>query len=473
MDDEDLLILTPEFYAYRMQPTLENAYALLDSYRIPVPLFAMQEQQERHERYALRNPTNPNSVPSSAPQAPQGGAPSSTSTREHWQTNMAYLDLLHDLYEHGTLPNQMVMVDRLLNMTTLSPEKRREVKRVVNGALANGSFTLRLARIICDLPAWQTVSGKQHKSNGRWLFALEDNLKLVQILTGYQSAFAGHSMPLVIDGIYRAFTERMDASEAIRSLSLCAFVHIMFSLCPSIHMIRYPTTAMTIGTTTPTPPSMPVQEIRILSGFFQEVDFGQARFLEKLAADLSKHVGWVDAVRVERVAPTLPSHSMSGFEIKGDPPTLLYDGILIPKIAKNSLRRGIRANMKPANMMKVYERDFGLGYTKQDLFGMFVAAAQLNQSEWAEYLPFVRRVAHVNLFRDAYRVDVAVEKEAVFITGDRLAQVYYAQQTAQSRTSRTSHSLPSHPKSILLTYLPLVIEPDGGKKRPKAVYGFA
>ena len=61
--------------------------------------------------------------------------------------------------------------------------------------------------------------------------------------------------------------------------------------------------------------------------------------------------------------------------------------------------------------------------------------ALLTPAEQPLFSEFLQTIANANLFKDAFRADVSIANNAVFITNDRLAQAYYCKDTAKNKVT--------------------------------------
>lgn len=77
---------------------------------------------------------------------------------------------------------------------------------------------------------------------------------------------------------------------------------------------------------------------------------------------------------------------------------------------------------------------------------MFNYLSLLPPEQQPAFSDFVSTIATANLFRDAFRADVAIQTQAVFITNDRLSQTYHYKHAGADKVA-----------SLLITYKPGLI----------------
>lgn len=402
-----------ELYAYRDMPTLINAIRFLTSLDIPII-----QPARVAEVVSTSSQTSP------VKRSRRGGGIGIDIE------TFARVDLIHDIYstampQHG--------VEWILNGTSLPTKARTEIVKLCTSSYTN--ITPSLTKMFVQLPPTFVIgSGRQHK------FTLDATNAFYQYVLHLANTYNGREMPIVLDGIHHAFqnANTMVEVDAARSLALCAFVQVLFSHVqpglPDTFKRKLATGVMEMQVPSRTT-SPSVSSICFLTGKFQTLDIQMYNtFLDRLTRELSQTVSWSNAVTYRTQPSSYPGLSKTSLT--------LASGVQVP--LRGSMLRGFSTfNKTYPEIARELQGRFCISYTKAELQAVFNYLFLLTKDEQTEFSSFVSTIANANLFRDAFRVEVAIANNAVFITNDRLSQAYYHMHDATNKKS-----------SLLLTYKP-------------------
>ena len=222
----------------------------------------------------------------------------------------------------------------------------------------------------------------------------------------------------------------------LRSLALCAFLQLVIGTWDVSLILPGSERALAV-------PPTAVREVRFLIGTFQTLDVGgYESFLKR----------WVRCLRMESahfyalsaanftyesvsVADAVTAAAAAASAI--DPGSLRNTGIhshglfvpyRMPDILRGSVPvRSTAARTAPEFLAK-FRDYFYTSYNKDWLRQVYTAYFKLSERDQArsDVTAFMAALFEINAIRDSLRADVALSRDAVFITGDHLALVYYA-----------------------------------------------
>ena len=414
-----------EMFQYRNAPTLQNAITFLKKLGIHEIVPLQISQTDAHDNSPPRPSKRTRNI---------GGAA--------FDDSFAYVDLLHDIYE--SIPMQPDMVTWILDRTTLSQHVKSKIYGYCTTSRKN--ITPLLAKEFVNLPKPMIIRGKNKQ------FTVDETLQFYKYITSLAHKYEGREMCIVLDGIHHAFQKTMDDVEAAKSLAMCAFIQILFSRIQPVTFGRTTKigtpSSMTMTLHVSSRPAPCVGSICFLTGIFQTLDIPSYNtFLQQLVADLSKTITWVDnPVTYKNQIATYPGLSSKHLR--------LPSGVRVP--LRGSIFRNITTSHKTSSQIASdIESHFCVNYTKTELQQIISYLSVLTADQRPGFNQFLQTIANVNLFRDAFRADVAIANDAIFITNDRMAQVYYHRDSAAAATTR--------PPSFLFTYTPDTIMCGAGE----------
>ena len=380
-----------EMYDYKRSPTLQNAISFLKSLDVPIV------------------PRTDTADSPTAKRSRRGGVV--------FDQSFAYVDLLHDL--RGPNPIHPSMVSWILSCTTLPQDAVTRIVGYCASSMKN--VTPSLAKEYANLPKPMMVYSQKNSNSNSNTFTIDKTMQLYNYISSLAQRYSGKVMPIVLDGIHHAFQKDMDDHDAAASLALCAFVQVLFSHIQPATFTRKTKTNGSMGLvlTTPRTSNAPsVASICFLTGKFQSLDIPMYnKFLDQLTKNLSQTVTWVTNAVTYRTQPC----SHPGLTNKA---LILPSGVHVP-LRGNILHGLTLMNRSNTEIATDLQNAFTLSYDKQQLRKLFEYLSLLTPSERPAFSQFIQTIANVNLFRDAFRADVAIGNQAVFITNDRMAQVYY------------------------------------------------
>jgi hypothetical protein len=407
-----------EIFIYKSSPSLENAKRLLTAIGCPLPFVGFTTT---HARRAQRR------QPDSTAYRRGGSA--------EWMKNFAYVDLLHDIYDGSLFQD---IIDRICNATTLSDYLKDRITRLMLSGKSN--VTPGLANLV--MPKTKNSVSHSLVTGHSTQFTIEENTELYAYIRNIATQYNKRIFHVILDGIFHAFQIEIDHVQAARSLALCAFLHILFADCPPMTMPSQSSRAK-MALSTPGTNGVGVSSIVFLTGEFQTFDIpAYDRFMQAFIQDLRLHVVWAKHILIETV-PTNALPKPLNPDIQFATEGIKYKDVVVPMKLSHEITRFSRYRLSPLQIADRLRQRFCVSYTKRDLRDIFASLGRLSTTEYQAFSQFVEIVAHINLFCDAYRAEIAVQRDAMFVTIDRLAQVYYSK-IAQA-----------HRHSLLFTYNPV------------------
>jgi hypothetical protein len=394
-----------EMYLYKETPSLSNAKLFLVSLGVPM----------------IKTSTRPNKSILKKRKRTSGGT--------FFDDSFAYVDLLHDLYDSTALPDHLVKW--ILSLTTLTQIVKGKILKACT--TSSNSITSFLAKEFFKAPTpFFIEKGEKH-------FDVETTNQFYKFINDLADKYNGRVLPIVLDGLYKSFDKKVEDSEAAKSLALCAFVHVLFANVNPVSFKRKIKRSgnmelRILGDEKDVQPC--VSSICFLTGNFQTLDIPEYDvFLRQLTKELSADVKWIkNPVTIKHMKCLYPGLSERALK--------LPSGVKVPLEGK--IFHGFNTLNKTNHAIAMFlQTHFCVYYTKNELRTLMNYLCLLNTNEQPFFTQFVQTIASVNLFKDAFRADVAIENDAIFVTNDRMAQVYYCKKNKKQ-------NLPS----LLFTYFP-------------------
>jgi hypothetical protein len=405
-DDEDWEA-PDEVGEYKQAPTLANAIRLLTVLRIPV--------------IAAANVAGPEYESPPVKRSRRGG--------NFDEISFAYVDLLHDIYDSVALSPGMVTW--ILNGTMLpAAAKTRIYKLCTTSAI---TITPALAKEFAQLPPPFLLQGKSNK------FTVDERNSFYQYVVTLATTYKDKEMPVVLDGIHNAFHKQVVEVDAARSLALCAFVQVLFSHVTPVIFTRNTPSSMELRMSVKIHTPITVSSICFLTGEFQTLDLPLYNtFIKRLTSELSHTVPWV-------VNAVTFRHQPSQYKGLSRTSLTLASGVVVP--LRGNIFKGFTTSFKTKlAIVQDLRNRFCLSYTKKELRVLLSHLSDLTEAQQPAFSEFIETIANANLFRDAFKAQVAIDNNAVFITNDRLCQVYHYKQHRSTKVA-----------SLLFTYKPDLI----------------
>lgn len=259
-------------------------------------------------------------------------------------------------------------------------------------------------------------------------------------------------LQIILDGILIPLSaDTVNKPENARTLLFCAFLQILLTgYNPNKQ------TTITVTTRSKRPREAVTSEIQLeivvpntitfLTGTFQYLDVGGwDTFFNRWRLSLRKdsaYLALVQKIELKRI----PIASLQPFG--NDVSAVSNDHIIL---GSNQTRIPYRRPNPPkatpprpdfssdANYFREEAANVHVTYTKDYLANLMKIYTGLNRIERSapEISQFIDQLIAVNAFRDRYKADVAIQKDAVFVTLDRLALVYYTMRAhEQNRPNR-------------------------------------
>ena len=423
------------------------------------------------------------------------------------------IDLLHDILKN---PPVAEVLESLYNIAALPAVVTDELTRLVNEVWKDESAASRINHRLTDVaealaglfsPRAHALAFKPDHT----LVATEMDLYLLAAVSRWYSK---PSLEIVLDGVFREVAlpraDRIGADDAAavntdvndedvaRSLTLCAYLQLVMTDWDTANLAVNSVTAGPTGIARASRAThatrIKTKEILFLVGDFQELDIpGADRFIKKWISYIRAETAYLShlpptAVATRSVAVAdLPSLSdtpfanvavnLSGLRVKlTDRPNAtsaamrraISKGTFVPYCDKRARtgrtesapqaqtqRMPRRSAQKPSSA-EVYQPEFCTANKKKWLRSVFLYYGyELAPTPESEV--FIETLAIVNAFRDALRAEVALARDAVYITIDALALVYYqarADRTADRGTATAAATGVKHSNGLM-------IHPDG------------
>jgi hypothetical protein len=221
----------------------------------------------------------------------------------------------------------------------------------------------------------------------------------------------------------------LNSSEALRSLALCAFLQLVIGTWdPSLVLSGSDSSAAVPPTATA------VREVRFLQSL--EVG-GYDEFLQRWVRCLRTESAHFCALSAENVtygsisvtdAASAAAVSETGIHSQG-----LFVPYRLPEQLRDSVPSRLVSARTAAMFLKKYRDYFYVSYNERWLCEVYMAHYMLSKHyrSYKDVRQFMAALCEINAIRNSLRADAALSRDAVFITGNHMALVYYAKRAAQ------------------------------------------
>jgi len=396
----------PQFARYYRRPTLVNAVALLKALGIHVPYSSFETLKRK------RTP------PSSAARRGGGGA------TEAFELHAA-ADFLHDLKTDSRRIRGILIQDIL--PAHAPPAFLKAVKKLGSRAIPPQEFTWKMSKHLAGVFG---LSEKLFKTKTAREKRAADGA-LYEIVTSWMTPV---ETTIVLDGVLYGpdLTTPFETAMEMRTLTMYAFLMILIDAYapPSKNAADAAGTAVA------------VKQLKFLTGVFQTADISKYNtFMVSWIRHLMTDTRYVDLSG----CVVLEYLSLCDTPVPYDPTVvveedaLVVDGRRIPfSLPVNRIRKALSKMDKPVDILRAYAKYVYVGYPKSFLLEILDSYTDLSDAERQD--PVIKNLlatlVKINAFRDAYKADVAIRRGAVYITVDRLAQMYYA---LRAREQKAAH----------------------------------
>lgn len=372
MDPDSVLLPIQVLDAYMEDPTEDRAGDVLRAAGVALPYASLFRQTTGTKRPSKRM---------------RGG---NTMTWDTW----CALDTLHDLDIPADSPGAALLLSHadlpLQDLAQKAPgsDRTRYIAEVLLGQAKPAR--IRRGRIEIDTELFERVS--------QWKY----NRKTLHVM---------------LDGALEAL-DSGDYEDRKRSAVLFAFFQLLLTTHNAVHVFDE---SLSLAKTYPHKQTL--RSIVLVSGLFQTVDMPDfPKFVDRWLRSISKAVHIKGALQTDAI----PSTALPGFMVESNT-SLRVDGSSVPigdsdhmtKTMKKTFRK--RVHPGPRAALEYVMPRYALPHTKAHLQQLFAMYDALAPEERPPFDAFLWRVARINTFRDAYRAEVAIQMDAVFMTFDRLA----------------------------------------------------
>lgn len=292
---------------------------------------------------------------------------------------LPYLDLLHDLRGRAILTNQTLT--KILDASGLTAADRAEFQKAYRSQ--DTDFTRFVARRM-------GISGEAEVVSDGHL---------------YERMLSWRERPrieIVLDGVVDEITLPLPPIgewDFSRSMALYATVMAMFGNFPG-----------------QTPAAL--QEVVFLHGTFQTMDIaGWSGFIKRWIHSMKAALPRIraEAVPDESIQPFEPHYKVYADHIE----------IAAASIPIRTVRLDLQNPDGPEGILKSAAAAIGTTFPKETLGNILYAYTLASPKEKQAFEPILWLYAHINWLRDSYKADVAIRRDAVYITFDRIAFTYY------------------------------------------------
>ena len=414
-------------------------------------------------------------------------------------------------------------MERLYSVAALPSAVTDELTRLVREVWADESAVPRINHRLADIA--EALAGLSSPRVHALAFKPDHTLFATTIDLYLHAAvgrwYAKPSLEIVLDGVFcdvvlpRA--DRIGANDAAatntdvnkddvaRSLTLCAYLQLVMTDWDTATRAFNPVTAGTASAASAS--RIKTKEILFLVGDFQELDIpGANGFIAKWisyirteteylshlpqAAIATRHISVADLPSLADTPFANVAANLFGLRVKlPDRPDVtsaamrraIRQGTFVPYRSKRadrteSAQSAPRGARKPSSA-EVYQAAFFTANKKKWLRSVFrYYSYELAPTPETEV--FIETLTIVNAFRDALRAEVALARDAVYITMDALALVYY-----QARADRMAGDgkrrqglmiYPDGPEDLAIKYYSpptqrAVVKPAQGLKDPSPI----
>jgi hypothetical protein len=372
---ENCTVCAAEQFEFFAKPGLKSAKRLLTAYKIPHPLAMLVNAQKRERELKMKKESRDRALAKQ-----KGGNLNRTVFHD-----LLVVDTMHDVMGVSDPDNKLYKVFN----RELSQDFPREIKNLYL------SSDTRFTKIASDY-----IRGK----SGLTTPACYDMTKHIErqrldklILNIFKNTT--NTLNIVLDNIVAGVETSQPVSEASFAFIGCAFILVLFSNLRKLGKLTQ-------------------NDINIIDGDFIKMDGNYiVRFIQLFARSI-KRVSQAVNVTVNINTPkqlvinqyNVPSQFNAIFATDIELSRVDYNGVQVPAIRIGQTIYKIKQKMG-------------------DYSGSSEVVYPHSKNEFRAYvagnLSASKELWHLNLLRDAYKAEVAIELDSPFITHDRLAHLYY------------------------------------------------
>jgi len=387
---------------FLFNPTIETATRFLKHEKIHVPFESLLATPV----YVSDQRLNEGSA-SKRPRSQRGGSNTETIL------NLSRLDFLHDIYSSFFVHRNVV--DKTLENTTFSDDQKQNVRDIMKSKHA---VTSKLASIISPQMPGQCIEYNTQQVISQDIELYKWTKKKIE---------KNSDVTIVLDGKYSSFENNKDVNDYTRSLVIFAFTMVLMGNMYEAGVSFYVKTGTQHKIAKVKSMVKHCNSITFLTGVFQTVDIsGYNAFLNTWIARLNDIINWSDVVTMKHV-DVGPINQR--FQFSKDFRYALLDSTF--RVTNKKLTSG-KSNSN-ITMLKHISKHLTFNYKKEDLRTIMNVFDNLNEPEWHTWKHVFYQLIDINFFRDAYRAEVAIQTNSIFITIDRLAYLYYNIQAPQTQ----------------------------------------
>ena len=372
---------------YKM-PTFENAILLLEMFKLQIP-FKGEVSRTRNRKRKRSTKT-------------QRGGYNITKTI----SIVKQLDVFHDIHSGYSIPT--IVQNVVLSPLNLATNDESKIREELNKYQLNTIFTKNMGEILekmSNMKSSRAILKKAH-----W------NVELKTLLDSWMNK---SYIELVIDGYFDDPT-RPDNENSFSCMSITrgACLHAFIILLIGNYNTNFQPSKIT--------------EIKILTGLFQSIDLGPTydKFLKRWVRNFKLVYPNIKLVNVQTINNPYDSNILvQNKEI------ILY-GLHIPFIKPN-IQTALTGDIDYDQMINL-QNNFYVSYNKVHLKNIFDKYRTIHPLKIQTFDSFIQKVIKVNSFRDNYKADVAIQRDAIYIAMDRIAHIYYSLRVKQQNKDDNS-----------------------------------
>lgn len=384
---------------YIVKPSLRTARSFLHAMKIPIPLEKMHVQITQHTRKTGGN-------------------------IEEWKNpairrNFAISDFVHDI--QNLRPD---VYTRIMNLSKLSAKE----KLLIGSAAVAGKANQDIHKLFFPDVSTRNSIINQNPQTKETVLDMDQQLYQKWLLWTSQK-----DVHIVIDGVLSIDMKTNNIIELLKSLMMCAFLHVLFANANKIYLA----TGEQILRKGEKPKHNLIQNIILLDGPFQKMDGFllrkfYTRWVQKVTVD--GNIGNVSIAIVKTVPlqnfyyPNVTIQNQQLHIQNSDLLQSLY-GVRDHSIPMQGFPAGVISFVRPlnetplqkANRIQTILNNLGTAISKEDLKQLM---------NFVDDFPneLIELLILLNHIRDAAKAETAIYYKASFITCDLLAFSYYHKQ---------------------------------------------
>jgi hypothetical protein len=374
-------------YEFYRLPTPDNAEKMLIALEIHVPYGTLLRTRRKRTQHTLTRPKKLRM---------RGGVLSNISDANALNI-LRRADFLHDVHIGKSIPD--AMIDVVLKNAPLTISQR---SWLVDLCRKRNKPSVEFTAIV-GKNLEKMMGLKRSKTK---LPTIKADKALYGRVTEWMQQ---PSLEVVIDGLFEApkRNANMTTSEA-RGLCLYAFFMLLFGKAPDV----------------PAPLPSGTLAISVLTGTFHDMDVGHCGFLSRWIYEFNRSIGCAK-VTVLNVG-NVPQPYDANVRVDPSHVVLVRNSINVPFTNPRITVPPIMGRSADYTTMANDEANLYMRYPKSHLQYLQTSFVALPPHEQLHFHPFIQRLVRVNALRDEYKADVALQRDAVFLTLDRLAHMYYS-----------------------------------------------